>query len=77
MGQIELAELLCERVDSLDQVRFTNSGTEATLMAIRAARAYTGSEYIVKIEGGYHGTHDLVCASVGPDVEAAGLAPLP
>ncbi len=72
--QIELAELLCARVDSLDQVRFTNSGTEATLMAIRVARAYTGKDLIVKIEGGYHGTHDLVCASVGPDVDTAGPA---
>lgn len=76
-GQIELAELLCARVDSLERVRFTNSGTEATLMAIRVARAYTGKEYIVKIEGGYHGTHDLVCASVGPDVDAAGPAVAP
>ena len=40
--QIELAELLCSRVDSLERVRFTNSGTEATLMAIRVARAFTG-----------------------------------
>ncbi len=72
--QIELAELLCARVDSLEQVRFTNSGTEATLMAIRVARAYTGKDLIVKIEGGYHGTHDLVCASVGPEVATAGPA---
>ena len=77
VAQIELAELLCTRVDSLDQVRFTNSGTEATLMAIRGARAYTGKDLIVKIEGGYHGTHDLVCASVGPDVNAAGPASSP
>ena len=77
VGQIELAELLCSRVDSLERVRFTNSGTEATLMAIRVARAFTGKEYIVKIEGGYHGTHDLVCASVGPDVDTAGPADAP
>ncbi len=75
--QIELAELLCARVDSLERVRFTNSGTEATLMAIRVARAYTGKEYIVKIEGGYHGTHDLVCVSVSPDVDTAGPAGAP
>ncbi len=51
-SQIELAELLCARVDSLERVRFTNSGTEATFLAIRVARAYTGKAYIVKIEGG-------------------------
>lgn len=77
MEQIELAEWLCERVDSLAQVRFTNSGTEATLMAIRVARTYTGKELIVKIEGGYHGTHDLVCASVDPEVATAGPTSAP
>ncbi len=76
-GQMELAELLCERVDSLERIRFTNSGTEATLMAIRGARAYTGKDLIVKIEGGYHGTHDLVCASVGPEMDTAGPASAP
>lgn len=77
LGQIELAELLVERVESLEQIRFTNSGTEATLMAIRVARAFTGRDLVIKIEGGYHGTHDLVCASVGPDAEAAGEARAP
>jgi glutamate-1-semialdehyde 2,1-aminomutase len=55
---IELAELIVERVPSVEQVRFTNSGTEATMMAVRAARAYTGRPAIVKMKGSYHGSHD-------------------
>ena len=49
--QVMLAKLLCDRVPSLDMVRFTNSGTEATLNAIRAARAFTGKTNIAKCEG--------------------------
>ena len=56
--QVRLARLLCERVPSVELVRFTNSGTEATMNAIRAARALTGRPKIAKCEGGYHGTHD-------------------
>ena len=62
--QITLAKLLCDRVPSFDLVRFTNSGTEATLNTIRAARAFTGKNRIAKAEGGYHGTHDVVTVSV-------------
>jgi glutamate-1-semialdehyde 2,1-aminomutase len=54
----ELAELIAERVPSVDKVRFTNSGTEATMMAVRAARAYTGRPTIVKMIGAYHGSYD-------------------
>ena len=59
-AQTQLARALCERVPSLDQVRFTNSGTEATMNCIRAARAFTGRSVIAKCEGGYHGSHDAV-----------------
>ena len=62
--QIRLAKLLCERIPSFDLVRFTNSGTEATLNTIRAARAVTGKSKIAKVEGGYHGSHDQVSVSV-------------
>ena len=62
--QIRLAKLLCDRVPSLETVRFTNSGTEATLMAIRAAWAFTGKSKLAKFEGGYHGTHEHVAVSV-------------
>jgi glutamate-1-semialdehyde 2,1-aminomutase len=58
-SQIELARLLCERVPSLDELRFCSSGSEATQMAVRAARAFTGKSKIVKMEGGYNGSHDL------------------
>jgi len=57
-GQIRLAELLKFRIPSLERVRFCNSGTEATLMAIRAAKAFTGRNKILKLDGGYHGMHD-------------------
>ena len=62
--QVRLARLLCERIPSFDLVRFTNSGTEATLNTIRAARAVTGKSKIAKVEGGYHGSHDQVSVSV-------------
>ena len=67
---VELAELLVDRVDSIDQIRFCNSGTEATMNAIRAAMAWTGTERICKIEGGYHGTHDVVEVGVSGDGRA-------
>ena len=63
-SQVRLAQELCERVPSVEKVRFTNSGTEGTLNAIRAARAYTGKHKIAKIEGGYHGNHEYVSVSV-------------
>ncbi len=65
-AQISLAELITERFPAVDTVRFCNSGTEATMFALRAARAFTGKDRIVKIEGGYHGTHDLACVSFKP-----------
>ncbi len=70
--QIRLARLLCERIPSFDLVRFTNSGTEATLNTIRAARAFTGRSKFAKVEGGYHGTHDAVTVSVRVDLSEAG-----
>ena len=66
--EIDLAETIIERLPGVDLVRFANSGTEATMLAIRAARAHTGREKLLKFEGGYHGTHDY--ASV--DVSAGG-----
>ncbi|MCH2513526.1 MAG: aspartate aminotransferase family protein [Dehalococcoidia bacterium] len=70
--QIRLAKLLCDRVPSFDLVRFTNSGTEATLNTIRAARAVTGKSKIAKVEGGYHGSHDQVSVSVRVNPAKAG-----
>jgi glutamate-1-semialdehyde 2,1-aminomutase len=66
VAQIRVARLLCDRIPSMDTVRFTNSGTEATLMAIRAAWAFTGKHKLAKFEGGYHGAHEHVAVSVKP-----------
>jgi glutamate-1-semialdehyde 2,1-aminomutase len=70
--EVKLATLLCERVPSLDSVRFCNSGTEATMFAMRLARAFTGRPKIARIEGGYHGTHDYAEVSTHPAVSEAG-----
>jgi len=67
-----LAEMLVDRVASVEQVRFTNSGSEGTMMAIRTARGYTGRSKLAKIEGGYHGTHEYVEVSVHPSASAGG-----
>lgn len=71
--QIELAQILCERVASIDQIRFCNSGLEATMFAIRAARAFTGRTSFIKMEGGYHGLHDAVEFSIHPPVSPGEL----
>ena len=71
-GQVRLARLLCERVSSLDRVRLCNSGTEAVMVALRLARAFTGRPFVAKAEGGYHGSWDGVEVSVEPDIAAAG-----
>lgn len=75
--ETRLAEMLVERVPSVEQLRFTNSGSEGTLMAIRAARAFTGRPKIAKMEGGYHGSHDAVEVSVRPPLAEAGPAEAP
>lgn len=67
--QIQLAELLCERVPSVERVRFCNSGTEATLFAVRAAKAFTGKPGLVKVLGGYHGTTDMMEYNVSPVID--------
>ena len=69
---VALAEEVCRRF-SLEQMRFVNSGTEATMDAIRAARAATGRDTILKIEGSYHGHHDAVLFSVVPEADVLGI----
>ncbi len=68
-SEIQLAELLCSRVDAFERIRFMNSGTEAVMNAIKAARAYTGRAKIAKCDGIYHGSYDYaeVSLSSGPD----------
>ena len=67
----DAAERICTRF-KLEQVRFTNSGTESTMYAIRTARAYTGKTGVVKVEGGYHGSYDPLTVSVKPKLDEAG-----
>ena len=65
--EVRTIELICELTGWVDQARMTVSGTEATMHAMRIARAYTGRNKIVKFEGQYHGVHDYALISVGPD----------
>ena len=65
--ELRAMELVKELTGWVDKVRMTVSGTEATMHAMRIARAYTGREKIVKFEGQYHGVHDYALISVGPD----------
>ena len=67
--QVRLAKRLVEQVPSLDKIRFTNSGTEGTMNAIRMARAYTGKPKYAKFEGGFHGNSEEVSVSVNPPAE--------
>jgi len=57
-AEVDYAQLLCERVPSFDKIRFVNSGTEAVMAMLKAARAYTGKAKIAKVEGAYHGAYD-------------------
>jgi glutamate-1-semialdehyde 2,1-aminomutase len=70
--EVELAEELKRRVPSIEHLRFTSSGTEATMFAIRAARAFTGRALIAKFDHSYHGTHDQVMAGTPGVPEAIG-----
>lgn len=65
MFEVEMARLICEWVPSVEKVRMTSSGTEATMSAIRLARGYTGRERIVKFAGCYHGHVDSLLVSAG------------
>ena len=69
----DAAERICRRF-VIDQVRFTNSGTESTMYAVRTARAATGKDGIVKVEGGYHGSYDPFVVSAKPPVNEIGDA---
>lgn len=63
--EVELAEMICKLIPALDQVRMVNSGTEATMSAIRLARGYTGRDKIIKFEGCYHGHADSLLVKAG------------
>lgn len=71
--EIELARLIHQAMPAIEKVRFVNSGTEATMSALRLARAYTGRPKIVKFAGGYHGHADLLLVQAGSGVTTLGL----
>jgi glutamate-1-semialdehyde 2,1-aminomutase len=77
--EVEVAEMIVEMCPAVDMVRFACSGTEATMHAIRVARAFTGREIILKFEGNYHGFHDHTLWSTYAPVEAYGnrRSPIP
>src|SRR5206468_2313917 len=75
--EVALAEEICRRAPAIERVRFTNSGTEAVMMAIKAARGYTGRSMVAKFEGCYHGTYDPAEISVSPPLDLAGPADSP
>jgi glutamate-1-semialdehyde 2,1-aminomutase len=75
--EVKLAELLCDRIPSVERVRFMNSGTEANQVVTKVARACTGRTRIAKMEGGYHGQYDLLEASFQPRPPAWGDAKRP
>ncbi len=70
--EIDLASLLVDRLPGVEKIRFSNSGSEAVLMALRAARAFTGRDVIAKCEGAYHGSADSVEISVAPSPKTWG-----
>ena len=72
-GEIELAELICEAVPSVEMVRLVNSGTEATMSALRLARGFTGRDLAVKFEGCYHGHVDSLLVKAGSGVATLGI----
>ncbi len=77
LGEVELAEKLCEAIPSMEMVRLVNSGTEATMSAVRLARAYTGRDMIVKFEGCYHGHADSFLVRRGADGDIYGVPSSP
>ncbi len=71
--EVELAELVTEAVPSIDMVRFVNSGTEATMSAVRLARGYTGRKMIIKFDGCYHGHADSFLVKAGSGIITLGI----
>ena len=72
--ELDLADAICDAVPSIEMVRLVNSGTEATMSAIRVARGFTGRDLIVKFEGCYHGHVDSLLVKAGSGVATLGIA---
>ncbi len=75
--EIELAQLVCEAFPTIEKVRMVNSGTEATMSAVRLARAYTGRDKIIKFEGCYHGHGDTFLIKAGSGMLTSGVPTSP
>ncbi len=73
-GELDLADAICDAVPSIEMVRLVNSGTEATMSAIRVARGFTGRDLIVKFEGCYHGHVDSLLVKAGSGLATLGIA---
>src|ERR1700746_888072 len=73
-GEVELAELIAEAVPSIEMVRLVNSGTEATMSALRLARGFTGRDLTIKFEGCYHGHVDSLLVKAGSGMATLGIA---
>jgi len=71
--EVELAELVCDSVPSLEKIRFVSSGTEATMSAVRLARGYTGRNMVIKFDGCYHGHADSFLVKAGSGVITLGI----
>lgn len=74
---IELAEEITDAVACAERIKFMSTGAEATMYAMRLARAFTGRSKILKFEGGYHGSHDAAMMSVAPAAAGSGSEPVP
>ena len=77
LAETELAALVAERIPSVEKVRFVNSGTEATMSAVRLARGFTGRDHILKFEGCFHGHSDALLVKAGSGVLTLGLPDSP
>jgi len=71
-SEVELAELICDRVEPVDSVRFVSSGTEAVMSAVRVARGFTGRDKIIKFDGCYHGHVDYLLVQAGSGLATFG-----
>ncbi len=76
-AEVELADLIVEMVPSVEVVRLVNSGTEATMSAVRLARAYTGKPNVIKFKGGYHGHADTFLVEAGSGAATLGVPSSP
>jgi glutamate-1-semialdehyde 2,1-aminomutase len=76
-AEVEMAELICKTMPSIEMIRMVNSGTEATMSALRLARAYTKKSIIIKFDGCYHGHSDSLLVKAGSGLATLGIASSP